>query len=118
MKYRIRHYTEYAYQEPVTTCLNRLCLTPVNLPHHECLSSDINIAPQPDEFNTEKDFFGNQLTFFSIYKQHKKLRINSTSIVKTSRKEYLQDAARSQVTVEDISNAIHNNPGNTHDLVQ
>jgi len=81
MKYRIRHYTEYDYQDIASICCNRLCLTPLNVDQQECIASDLTVTPTPDEFNYRYDFFGNQLAFFSIYQEHKKLRINSNSIV-------------------------------------
>jgi transglutaminase-like putative cysteine protease len=82
MNYKIRHYTEYAYHDPVSICHNRVCLTPLNLPNHECLHTEINIIPAPDEISQRTDFFGNTVCFFSIYKEHTKLKISASSIVK------------------------------------
>ncbi len=81
MRYKIRHSTEYEYQESVTTGHNRLCLVPLNLPEQILLSSDIKITPTPDEQSYLTDFFGNTLLFISIYKEHNLLTIQSESML-------------------------------------
>ncbi len=81
MRYKIRHATEYIYQEQVSTCHNRICLVPLTLTPQECIASDIKIFPSPDEFTYKTDFFGNTILFFSIYKEHEQLRIYAESVV-------------------------------------
>jgi transglutaminase-like putative cysteine protease len=81
LRYKIRHTTEYIYQETVSTGHNRLCLVPLNGAGQKCLSSDVKIAPFPDELTYRTDFFGNTLLFISIYKEHAQLEISSESIV-------------------------------------
>ena len=81
MKYKIRHLTEYTYQEAVSVCHNRLCLSPINRDHQKCLSLDLQIYPSPDDLTKRIDFFGNDLVFFSAYKEHDHLEIVSTSEV-------------------------------------
>ena len=88
MKYRVRHYTEYSYNDAVSTCYNRLCLTPLNIPGHTCLSSEISIVPIPDEITSRTDFFGNNVTFFSIYKEHMRLKINANSVIQIDSKNH------------------------------
>jgi transglutaminase-like putative cysteine protease len=81
MKYKIKHVTEYAYQDPVGLCHNRLCLTPSNNQRQVCISSDIKISPAPDSFLYRQDFFGNTVALFSSYKDHAHLEITSISEV-------------------------------------
>lgn len=81
MRYKIRHTTEYQYQDTVSTGHNRLCLVPLNLAEQQCISSDIKISPTPDELTYRTDFFGNTLLFISIYKEHSQLEIISESII-------------------------------------
>ena len=102
MKYRIRHYTEYSYPDVVNLCYNRLCMTPVSTSDHECLSSDISIVPTPDEITYRTDFFGNHLVFFSVYKEHKKLRINATSVVNIEGRPNEEAASRSTISWNDV----------------
>jgi transglutaminase-like putative cysteine protease len=102
MKYRIRHYTEYDYQDTASICCNRLCLTPLNDQGQQCISSDLTITPTPDELSYRTDFFGNPLAFFSIYQEHKKLRINSNSVVYVENRTNPLAAAQSKVLWKDV----------------
>jgi transglutaminase-like putative cysteine protease len=97
MRYKIRHTTEYIYQETVSTGHNRLCLVPLNLPEQKCLSSDVKIAPSPDELTYRTDFFGNTLLFISIYKEHSQLTILSESLIDIQDRIQAGEAARSRV---------------------
>jgi transglutaminase-like putative cysteine protease len=81
MRYKIRHTTEYKYQEMVNTGHNRLCLTPLKSNEQNLLSSNIKILPTPDELTYLTDFFGNTLLFISIYKEHDQLTIDSESLI-------------------------------------
>ncbi|HRI78898.1 MAG TPA: transglutaminase family protein [Cyclobacteriaceae bacterium] len=81
MRYKVKHITEYHYQDVVSTGHNRLCLVPINLNEQQCISSDIKITPTPDELTYRTDFFGNTLLFISIYKEHSELEIISESIM-------------------------------------
>lgn len=81
MRYKIRHSTEYEYQELVTTGHNRLCLVPLNLPEQTLISSEIKISPTPDEQTYLTDFFGNTILFIAIYKEHDQLTIQSDSVL-------------------------------------
>jgi transglutaminase-like putative cysteine protease len=116
MKYRIRHYTEYTYDDLVSLCYNRLCLTPLNTERHTCLSSEINITPQPEEISYRKDFFGNDLTFFSNYKEHTRLRISATSIVSILEKN--SHAESSSLPWKDVQQLILNTSEGPHDIIQ
>lgn len=81
MRYKIKHTTEYKYQEVVSAGHNRLCLVPLTLPEQKCISSDVRISPKPDELTYRTDFFGNTLLFISIYKEHEQLEIISESVI-------------------------------------
>ena len=96
MKFRVRHFTEYTYPDPASTCYNRLCLTPIDTPEHRCYSSEISIVPKPDELSFRTDFFGNRLAFFSIFKEHSKLKVNIKSLVEIAKVDH--DALAAQAT--------------------
>ena len=81
MRYKIKHTTEYIYQDVVSAGHNRLCLVPLTLPEQKCISSDVKITPTPDELTYRTDFFGNTLLFISIYKEHEQLEIISESVI-------------------------------------
>jgi transglutaminase-like putative cysteine protease len=118
MKYRIRHYTEYNYQEVVSTCFNRLCLTPLSVPGQECISSEVNVIPEPDDQTDRTDFFGNNITFISIFKEHNKLKISSSSIVNIDHRQNAKLAATNQVKWKDIKGLLYENPGLHQDVIQ
>jgi transglutaminase-like putative cysteine protease len=118
MKYRVRHYTEYSYEESVSTCFNRLCLVPLTVPFHTCISNEINVVPAADELVTRTDFFGNNITFLSIFKEHQKLKINSSSIVSIEHRTSSELAFSSSMLWQDVRGLLHERPGYFHDVIQ
>jgi transglutaminase-like putative cysteine protease len=102
MKFRVRHYTEYTYPDPASTCYNRLCLTPVNTQTHRCESSEISIVPRPDELSERTDFFGNQLVFFSVFKEHNRLKVSSNSMVDIDKIDHVALASRANASWKDV----------------
>ena len=117
MKFRVRHYTEYLYQDTASLCYNRLCLVPLTIAEQTCLSSDINIVPKPTDYSERVDFFGNNLSFFSISNEHKKLKISSSSIVKMENRINADLAFSSTVRWKDVGAEIAANP-QAHDIIQ
>lgn len=81
MRYRITHRTEYAYAAAVTLCHNRMHLVPRDTPRQTCLSSQVDIDPQPSVVSERLDFFGNRMHLASIEQAHARLRIEVTSEV-------------------------------------
>ena len=118
MRYKIRHTTEYKYQEPVSTCLNRLCLTPLSMPEHQCISSEIKIDPSPDEMNYRTDFYGNTLLFFSSFKEHDHLEITSMSEVEVQGRSNAILAATSIVLSKDVKRMLSQNPKENQDEIE
>jgi transglutaminase-like putative cysteine protease len=116
MIYRVRHYTEYNYEESVSICYNRLCLTPVSTDGQTCISSELNIVPSPHELTFRDDFFGNRLAFFGISKSHKRLRINSNSMVRVEVRDYT--AATESIIRWDKIPQLIKSESNSHDIVQ
>ena len=118
MRYKIRHTTEYKYQEPVSTCLNRLCLTPLSLPGHQCISAEIKIEPSPDEMNYRTDFYGNSVLFFSSYKEHDRLEIISVSEVNIEGRATANLAAGSMVLSKDVKTTLSQNLQENQDEIE
>ena len=102
MRYKIRHTTEYLYQETVSIGHNRLCLVPLTLPEQNCVSSKVVVTPTPDEVTYRTDFFGNTLLFISIYKEHAQLEIISESIVDIVNRTQADQAFRSTLLWRDV----------------
>ena len=106
MRYKIRHTTEYKYQDAVSAGHNKLCLVPLNLPEQRCLSSDVKVSPTPDELTYRTDFFGNTLLFISIYKEHSQLEIVSESIIDLGNRMNAERAASSNVSWKNVKGLV------------
>ncbi len=106
MRYKIRHITEYRYQETVSIGHNRLCLVPLNYQGQKCLTSNVKIVPTPDELVYQTDYFGNTLLFISIYKEHSQLAITSESLVEIVHKGNTDQALNLILIWEDVKNKV------------
>ncbi|HSZ26179.1 MAG TPA: transglutaminase family protein [Cytophagaceae bacterium] len=118
MKYKIIHTTEYSYQESVNLCHNRLCLQPVERPNQKCIFSDIRITPKPDVVSFRKDFFGNNILFFSIYKEHSSLKIVSESIVSMENLLFMNMAVNSFLPWKEVQRKISEFPELAEEVTQ
>ncbi len=118
MKYKIRHKTEYKYKKAVDLCHNRLCLTPVESANQKCISSTILILPKPDEISVREDFFGNNIMFFSIYKEHSKLEIISECTVEIENLLFMNLAINSQLKWKDVRKKIMDTPELAEEIIQ
>jgi len=79
MKYRVVHKTEYFYSGTITQCHNIAHLKPRNLPRQQCISHRLEIDPPPVDIAEYEDFFGNQVSYFSIQQPHRNLKILAVS---------------------------------------
>lgn len=77
MDFSITHITEYSYSDEVVFCHNISTIKPRVSPGQKLLEYDIDINPEPTDFSERLDFFGNNITRFSIQKEHKKLLVTS-----------------------------------------
>jgi len=77
--YQVRHITIYDYEDPVSVSHHVLRLTPRNLPRQRCSRSQIAIAPAPPSSITRIDYFGNELTFFTLREPHGCLTVEASS---------------------------------------
>ena len=81
MKYKITHNTKYAYSEAVPVCQNVVHLAPRPLPSQLCNEFKLLIHPEPFSISHRNDYFGNQVSFFSIDQPHMGLTVTATSHV-------------------------------------
>jgi transglutaminase-like putative cysteine protease len=81
MKLRAKHSTTYLYREPVTICHTELRLTPHNDRHQRLLGLNLSIDPSPDRTFEHKDYFGNDVTYFSIHEPHQTLTVIAESVI-------------------------------------
>jgi transglutaminase-like putative cysteine protease len=81
MRYTIRHSTIYSYTEPVPVCHNQVRLTPRATTSQTCHEHQLTVDPQPSARTRRRDYFGNEVEFFSIQDAHDGLCVTSTSLV-------------------------------------
>ncbi len=79
MKYRVVHKTEYFYGITVSHCHNLAHLRPRNLDAQQCLGHRLQIDPLPMDLAEHEDFFGNDVSYFSITQPHQTLTVTATS---------------------------------------
>lgn len=78
MLYQITHTTTYEYSASVTLCQNLAHLTPRETTEQHCRRTTLLIQPQPAVLSSREDYFGNQLTFFSVQEPHRMLSITAS----------------------------------------
>ena len=78
MNYQITHTTTYEYSSAVTLCQNLAHLTPRETAEQHCRRTTLLIQPQPAVLSSRADYFGNQLTFFSVQEPHRRLCITAS----------------------------------------
>jgi transglutaminase-like putative cysteine protease len=81
MTYRITHKTTYKYRRPVSFGNHAVYLTPRSQPHCTCTSKELRVSPAPATQSERADYFGNQLTVFTIQEPHEQLEIEARSQV-------------------------------------
>jgi transglutaminase-like putative cysteine protease len=84
MKYRVRHSTSYAYSEMVLLCHNEIHLTPRNTANQSRTSMLLEVTPEPAVHSEHLDYFGNNVTYFSVQERHQGLKVTATSDVEVS----------------------------------
>jgi transglutaminase-like putative cysteine protease len=77
MLYSVSHTTSYMYTEPVSLCLNLVHLRPRAVPRQVCHQTQMTVIPDPHNFQSQLDYFGNPVTYFTIQEPHRKLSITA-----------------------------------------
>jgi transglutaminase-like putative cysteine protease len=81
MKYRVAHETVYTYGDAVPVCQNVVHLTPRDTQRQICRNHKLTIKPTPATTLRRLDYFGNQVTYFSLHDGHRKLTLTALSRV-------------------------------------
>lgn len=84
VRYRATHITKYSYEAPVAQCLSEARLMPRTLPWQSVSDFRIDIDPEPVSSDRRVDYFGNDVTRFTIFRTHDKFTVTSTSTVEIS----------------------------------
>lgn len=81
MRYKATHATRYRYDATVSQCQSEVRLTPRALPWQALIESRIEATPGPSSVEAHKDYFGNDVTTFTILESHDRFNIVATSVV-------------------------------------
>jgi len=77
MKLLATHITRYWYSGHVSMCHTEVHLKPRPRKHQTILEFELDVSPTPDSLLSRQDYFGNEVTFFSIAEPHRELIITS-----------------------------------------
>ncbi|HEX8915068.1 MAG TPA: transglutaminase family protein [Humisphaera sp.] len=81
MRHRVRHVTEYRYDDPVPLCHNVLHLRPRDTDRQTCLATEILVVPTPAARHDRQDVYGNHVTWLTLQEPHQRFRIEARSEV-------------------------------------
>jgi len=79
--YRVFHETTYQYVEPVTLCYNAGHLMPRVMPRQRLLQNRLTVFPRPASGRELRDYFGNNIAYFTIRESHTRLTVRAESEV-------------------------------------
>lgn len=81
MRYRATHTTRYLYDATVSQCQSEVRLTPRRLPWQTLIESRIDTTPAPASVESHRDYFGNEVSTFTIHESHDRFSTVATSVV-------------------------------------
>ena len=81
MRYNIRHTTLYSYTVAVPVCHNQVHLAPRDTAAQSCREHRLAVEPQPSIRAKRRDYFGNDVEYFSIQEAHDGLSVTAMSLV-------------------------------------
>ena len=81
MLLRATHTTTYLYSDPVSICHTEVRLAPRDDRKQRVLDHNLAIVPMPEATFRHKDYFGNDVTYFSIHEPHQALTISAASLI-------------------------------------
>jgi transglutaminase-like putative cysteine protease len=79
MKFFATHITRYWYSDRASMCHTEVHLAPRSLRNQAVLEHDLEVSPAPSFSVTREDYFGNQITAFSVEQPHRELIVTSRS---------------------------------------
>ena len=79
MLLRATHTTTYLYSDPVSICHTEVHLAPRDNRNQRVLDHNLSIVPMPEATFRHKDYFGNDVTYFSIHEPHRALTVSAVS---------------------------------------
>jgi transglutaminase-like putative cysteine protease len=81
MKVLATHITRYWYSGSVSTCHNEVHLAPRLRANQTLIEHSLAVNPAPDFMASREDYFGNEVSSFSIHEPHRELIVTARSQV-------------------------------------
>ena len=81
MLLRATHTTTYLYSDPVSICHTEARLAPRDDRNQRLLDHNLSIVPMPEATFRHKDYFDNDVTYFSIHEPHQALTVSAVSLI-------------------------------------
>jgi len=81
MRYLTSHITRYLYEGPVSQCLSEARVIPRTMSNQRVLQSRIVVEPEPAVMDRRKDYFGNDVSSFAIFRSHDRFTTTATGLV-------------------------------------
>lgn len=81
MQYRATHTTRYVYGATVSQCQSEVRLTPRRMLGQTLIESRIDTTPAPASVARHRDYFGNEVSAFTILESHDRFSTVATSVV-------------------------------------
>ena len=75
MRYLIRHFTDYSYEQPVEQAHNQLRMLLRDTPTQHCLSYGVRVTPKPRWSRLHRDVLGNKFLYLEADKPHTRFKI-------------------------------------------
>ncbi|MGE0694189.1 MAG: transglutaminase N-terminal domain-containing protein [Pirellulales bacterium] len=92
-RYEVAHATNYFYSEPVALCHNEVHLQPRATMRQSCLAHELSIVPTTLKMEHSVDYFGNQVSFFTLEESHREFSVTSRSEIVLTPSVYIAPEA-------------------------
>jgi transglutaminase-like putative cysteine protease len=90
MLLRATHTTTYLYSQPVSICHTEVHLAPRVGGNQRMLEHSLYVIPVPEFSFQHQDYFGNEVTYFSIHEPHCTLTISAVSLIERNSSEPIE----------------------------
>lgn len=87
MRYKATHTTKYTYDATVSQCQSEVRLTPRTLPWQTIVESRIETTPPAASTESHDDYFGNEVTTFTILESHDRFSTIASSVIEVEARE-------------------------------
>jgi transglutaminase-like putative cysteine protease len=101
-EYQVIHITEYTYDNEASLCHNIMYKSPMESHFQQVIDFNYEISPEPSYLVKRRDFFGNEMIYFSVDKPHEKLMVKVTSHVRLRDPDWIRIKQEKSAPWEDV----------------